>query len=485
MLAWVVLALILAVSIGYIVFTPKDVDPYFVTHQASIATVKQPGESPVFRSPVNDHGRVLLGSSKPLNQFKFQHFWDEADSFRILCASRTGRIQPLNNFQQLVARVQIALANYPPHCEVTMSFDIGAEALVAYFAVVLSGRIPRLHEWAAEDVGRTEAEKEEIENKAVLRQTKFAFPQGGGGIFVSKNADTSVVISLFADGSSGRNEDDPDDSVLVSSTAPDFEVLRVGLDTSISQVDLGVAIAGQLTSLGSQHRWNNNDTVFIAPGPLTAYSITAMLTALSTKAQLVFAELGPMMTATTILQRAKPTVLVTDDLSMRSLSKHVDDFKITSWIQYGVRRARLACGALTKPGMIPGFDSVRLVHTSSGADPFQWLDNSEMANLRVLSGTQVIHVYTPDDSLPVCQTVIGDYRSGSKLPGVNFGPPLPGLELKTRMQRLLVLRANHKDFQSVGTSCSAGAKLRKDGCLYVPEKRHDFSDYYYYTGELN
>lgn len=485
MLAWVLLALILLVCIGYVVFAPKDVDPYFVEHQASIAVTKQPGESPVFRSLVNDHGRVLLGSRKPLNQFRFQHFWDEADTFRILHASRSGRMQPVENFRQAIARVQEALASYPPHCEITMAFDISIEALVAYLAVVLSGRIPRLNEPSPEDMDQQEAEQEEVESRAILRQTKFSFSHGYGGITVLKDAETSVVISLFAaDGFSSQSEDLTGEPVTVSSTESDFEVLRVGSNVSVSQVDLGVAIAGQLTSLGSQYGWNMSDTVFIAPGPLTAYSITSMLTALSAKAQLVFAELGPMMTASTVLQRAKPTILVTDDLSMRSLSKQVDDFQITSWIQYGVRRARLAFGALTKPGMIPGFSSVRLIHTSSGSDPFQWLTNSEMANLRVLSGTQVIHVYTPDDALPVCQTVIGDYRSGSKLPGVSFGPPLPGLELKTRKEELLILRANHAEFQAISSHCSEGAALRKDGCLYVPEKRHDFSDQYYYTGEL-
>lgn len=434
MLVWILVLVLVLACFLYIQLTPKDADPDFVAHQASISTTKLPGQSATFRSLVNDHKHSLLGSMAPLKNFQFIRLWDEVKSFRISVVSpNLPQPQPVTNFEQLVIEKQKVLGN-----EVLIE-DCGLDALVTYFAAMLNGIVPFLPKFVMEDSHNTSA-------------NASADPTSNSS-FSSSNTK----------GSSGL-------------------AMKIG-SISISEVDLGVAIAAQLTATGSQYRWNSQDRVLVAPGPLTASSIVAMLTALSAKAEVLFAELGPLMDASQLLIKAKPSIIVSDDITMRTLAKQRDNFRVPQWVQYGYRRLRLAKGALTQPAMLPGFRNVRLIYSMSGADPQQWLDNSETADLRVLTGTQIVHVLAPNDGLPITQTCIGDYRSSSKLPGVVWGPPVPGLEIKIMGGALFVQRANHTDFEMVRTVDEP--KLLKDGCLYVPVQRPVYSEEYFYTGEMS
>jgi len=488
MLAWILLALLFCGAGLYILLTPKDVDPEFVLQQASVSATKLPGESPVARSLVNPHGHALLGETKPLSQFRFRDVWADAHSFRIQYVAKNGKVRHLDNLAALVQRVQRAIAGYPAGARIGMRFGVSIEAVVAFFAVALSGRVPVLVDEDEED------DVDADSDKIVLRDAEFKFAMESSGITVKQPDGSSVVVPMAEGGTQS------DSIELVTSDQPIVEHLyleeqresvepivsesepspRKTTRLALSEADLGAAIAAQLTALGSQNRWTPHDTVFMAPGPLTVYSFVTMLTALSAKALVVFAEADALLTATRVMQLTKPSVVVSQDETMRTLVKHVDDFQVFKWLEYGWRRLRLARGALSQPPMIPEFRHVRLLHTESGADPYRWLSNGEIATLRVLTGTQVIHTYTPTNDIPVCQTSVGDYRVPPT--GVNWGPPLPGLELKKVGRDLVVRRASSREWVPLPAE---DATLLRDGCLYVPEKRHDFSDYYYYTGELN
>lgn len=436
MLVWILVLSLVLVCFLYIQFTPKDADPEFVAHQASISTTKLPGQSATFRSLVNDHKHSLLGSMAPLKNFQFVRLWDEVKSFRVAVVSpESPHPQPDSNFEELVMEKQKVLGN-----EVLIE-ECGLDALVTYFAAMLNGTVPCLPKFVVEDSSSSS--------------------KSTGAEHILKSSASSTSTSSGS-GSSGI-------------------AMQIGT-TCISEVDLGVAIAAQLTATGSQYRWNNQDKVLIAPGPLTAASIVAMLTALSAKAEILFAQLGPLMDASQLLIKARPSIIVSDDITMRTLAKQRDQFRVPQWLQYGYRRLRLAKGALSHPAMLPGFRKVRLMYSISGPDPQQWLDNGETADLRVLTGTQLVHVLAPNDGLPITQTCVGDYRSSSKLPGAVWGPPVPGLEIKVMGGALFVLRANHEDWEMVKTV--EEPKLLKDGCLYVPVQRPVYSEEYFYTGEM-
>lgn len=501
MLASILLLLLFAGAGLYILLTPKDVDPEFLLHQASVSPTKLPGESPVVRSLVNPHGHALLGETKPLNAFRFKDVWKDSGSFKIQYVTKTGQLKTVSNFASLVSKVQAAISDYPADARIGMRFDVGLEALVAFFAVSLSGRVPLLID---ED---EEEDRDSEHEQVVLKQTEFKFAGETSGISARRPDGSWVVLSLLGSGDSAEveqkstetpilehiylvNEEAVDEQTYIGGATEPQSVPRAQtLRLSLSEAELGSAIASQLLALGSQHRWNRRDTVFMASGPLSVYSFVTMLTALSATSTLVFAEIDPLLTATAVMHAAKPSVVVSNDETMRTLVKHVDDFQVLKWIEYGWRRLRLARGALTQPPMIKEFRHVRLIHTESGADPYKWLSNADIAALRVLTSTQVVHTYTPTNDVPYCQTSIGDYRTkpaAKDYTGVNWGPPLPGIELKKTGPKTLVVRgARSKAWTALPEFATEDAMLLKDGCLYVPEKRHDFSEYYYYTGELN
>lgn len=467
-MVWIVILLIIVAFYVYVEYTPKDVDPEFLTSQASFSATRVSGETAVYRSLVNEHGRGLLGSAPPLSKFTLSHLWSDLARFRITHVNQTGFLHDVKDFKRLVKAIQRSIATLAPGSRVPISFGTSVEGLAAFMAITLSGRIPVLLK------SHTHGDHDD-EEQAVVSENEFQFGKGSTGIKIHMPDCEPELIPLFSD--AVEDEEEPEVVSLGGGTA------LISNDTSISEVDLGVSIAAQLTALGAQHRWSAKDTVFMAPGSMTVSTIVHMLTALSSGASLLFAETCPTLSAATILSTAKPTIMISDDVSMRTLSKIADDFRVFEWARYGLLRLRLAKGKLGPRGMVPGFSSLRLVHSATGPDPYQWLSNSEAASLRVLTGVQLLHVYTPDSGLPVSQTSIGDYRSG-KLPGVNMGPPLPGLEIKMHGGDLLVRAANHEKFDKISNQCSEAAKLGSDGCLYVPEKRHDFSNYYYYTGEL-
>ena len=469
MIVWLlILVLVLAFYI-YIEFTPKDVDPHFLTHQAAITSTRISGETAVYRSLVNDHGRALLGSAAPINKFTLTHLWKDLDNFRIAHVNQTGTTHEISDLKRLIRDVQQSISTLEEGCRVPISFGASVEGMAVFLAVCFSGRVPVLLK------AHTHGVHDEEEEQPIISEVEYEFGSGSTGINVLINGEKKT-IPLFWEKAA---EQVSDSEITIKSNG----VALVSNGTEISETDIGVSIAAQLTAVGVQHRWSKQDTVFMAPASMTVNSIVMMLTALSSGAALLFAETSPTLSAATILSQAKPTIMVSDDVSMRTLCKIADDYRIFEWAQYFVRLLRLAKGKLGPTAMVDGFQYLRLVHTATGPDPFQWLSNGEMSRLRILTGTQLIHMYTPDSGMPITQTSVGDYRS-RKLPGVNMGPPLPGLEIKKRGKSLLVHKANHEDYVAVSEDCSANAKLGMDGCLYVPEKRHDFSMYYYYTGEL-
>lgn len=490
---WLVIVALLIAFYLYIEFTPKDVDPDFLKSQASVSSTRVTGESAVYRSLVNDHGHELLGSSLPICRFTLSHLWKDLDKFKMTHVNQTGFLHEITDFKRIVVEIQELISSLEPGSRVPISFGASVEGLAAFLAITLSGRVPVLLKAHTHGLNhnRNNDEKdsetsEDEDPHPIVSEREFEFGKGSTGVKISVPGKDTVIVPLLLKNndqmSASRPAGKEKDGIYVTDLKDNIAV--VSNNTEIKEVDLGVSIAAQLTAMGTQYRWNSKDTVFMAPGSMTLNSIVMMLTALSSGASLLFAETCPTLSAATILDKAKPTIMVSDDVTMRTLSKISDDFRVFEWARYLVLRLRLAKGKLGPNAMVPGFKSLRLVHTATGPDPFQWLSNGEVASLRVLTGTQIVHTYTPDAGLPVSQTLIGDYRS-QKLPGVNMGPPLPGLEIKKRGgNSLLVRRATHDDFVPVSTACSEGAKLGNDGCLYIPEKRHDFSNYYYYTGEL-
>lgn len=433
MLGWVIAVVALIIFL-WLVLIPRDADPEIIIDQGSLSTVRQPGESAVLRSHLNDHGRPLLGAA--LKAFKISTMW-EPTVFSIEMVDETLHSAKAD-LPTLVGRFQATLEEIESDDTIIAALPAGIEALALVFAASFANH-----------------------------DLQFILP-GDAANYKGILVESGPLVN-------GKPLKELGEVIPRTSNA----MLKTD-DRKYSQQDIGTAIASQIAAMGTK-RWSYDDKILVFNGLPTPYCLTMMLAALSISAKLVFLQRSPTLNAFDALETIAPTAIISEDLTMRSLLDKVNEFGAKKWTQFAISKIRLKKGHLSS-GLLPGFSSVTTIYSESGPDDLCWLDNSETSALRSLTGCQLLRALTiPGMELPIAQTMPGDYRDSQSLPGTNFGAPLPGVELKLvgGVQTGELYYRFNDDWSPSGLT----AEFRGDGCVYVHIKRVTVSDKYFYTGE--
>lgn len=433
MLGWVVAAAALLIFL-WLLLIPRDTDPEYIQNQGSLASVRQPGESATLRSQLNDHGRPLLGSA--LKAFSMAAMWEPLGFF-VETVNENHEFTRID-LPNLVGRFQATLEDTAEDQTIIAALPAGVDALALFFAACFAGR-----------------------------NIQYVLP-GDASQYKGILVGTGPCIN-------GKPLKETGEVTPRSSSA----ILKTD-ENSYSQRAVGTAIASQIAAMRTA-RWTSNDKVLIFNGLPTPYCLTMMLTALSTGSKLIFLEHSPTLNAFEALDMIAPSIIISEDLTMRSLLDKTNEFGAKKWLGFAISKIRLKKGSLSS-GLLPGFSTTKAIYSESGPDDLCWLDNSEGSAIRVLTGCQLLRGLTaPGMELPITQTIAGDYRDSPNLPGTNFGAPLPGVELKLKggMDKGELWVHSTDDWVCSGLD----ANFRGDGCVYVHIKRVYTSEKYFYTGE--
>lgn len=470
-LLWVSLFILILALYLYIEVGGSDVAREIIIQQAEFQSIRLPNESAVMSSLLDHQGGPSLNYT--FRNFTITSMW-EPEEYRIYEVGMSGmgdRIDIKARVEHVAAAIQqVHSTNSRPKVLIALSMSVDVLALI--FAGVFFN-------FDIYIIDRTTCDGE-VALKTVKPDVLISTPHFGAPPYVK----TIMQDDLM------RAERIPlpehvicsaEDTAFTVVYATDREIIQ-----PVPHSELGVAIASQLAALGNA-KWNSQDRVLVFSTPLTPFNVLMSLVALSARSQLVLVERGTI-TMPPVVETVKPTVLVSDDLTMISLVRVRDDFHPLEWLRFGLALARLNRGKLSTASLRL-FRSVRLVHTvalydllSPTHDTDSWMLNFDVTTARILTGAQVIHALCLQNLLPpIAQTSFGDYRF-LNLPGVNFGPVLPGVQAKVIGEmahkgqgRLHVAWKGDIDTQ-------IDVILRSDGCVYVPVVRHEVSPSVMYLG---
>lgn len=423
MIIWLLIVALVTVYI-YIEWYPADVEQSILKHQASAPTVRSPGESGVYRSTDTPHSSPLLHEilDKHFRGFTIEKLW-EPNHFRIFDSPAVGTVHRVTEFAFHVHQLGTLLSHRKAKT-VVVALPVGVEALAMTFACGLYNI----------DVVFTEFEDSEAAKKAAAADLVVSTPLSVSNV-------------------------EPEEYPVTKPSTISFYSTENGLQTFTAR-EIGLSIASQLRSLG--HRmWCRKDTVLIFPTCQHPYALLMQLTALSSKAKLVFVD-HTLSDPFKIVAATKPTVLVTDDVALQSLQRHLDDFNTLQWLRYGWSKMALVRGRLTTP-LYKEFGHLRLIHSVNVAGVT--LSTKEANDVRIMTGCQLILAFrVPSLFMPLFQTGYGDYRSTETNTSLR-GPPAPGLEVKVvgpkNRGRLYV------NYQDEWVDAKVNVYLRGDGCAVV------------------
>lgn len=447
---WGIIALLTVVTV-IVRFTPPDVDPYFVGHQASFSHSRRKHESAVVRSSVNPHGRVLLGQNT-LQKFRLAAIFDQTSA---KIATFDGlNIEVPNNLAQTVSQWRAALGSTPKG-PVLIALPESINTLALLFACEFGGHTPYF---------TSPLESQEVLDAAnAINAVAVVVPKA--------LASLGFNATVLTEPGSATESSEP----VADNSETALGVVVDGKVYTYSHSEVGRAVAAQLSVLGEQEKWTNADTVLVFGSEVSPFSLLLQLTALSVSAKLVFVEHNFMDPFKTV-QAVRATIIITDDLTVRSLVRTTDDFGLGGWLQLVFRSIIQNRGVLMR-GVLPQFKSVRLIYSNAILDDRRGsLTPSETRYARSLAGAQLIHaLMIPESFLVLAQTTYGDYRSRNN-EKLQFGPPAPGVELKVESsesnpnQGQGLYRTDEKNWKKVNAELIIG----KDGCIYKlappPEK---------------
>lgn len=401
-----VTALLLLFLTTYIIYSlipsARDAHPLVVLQQSNLGSIRQPGESGVYRSHFCPHGLPLLrGLQIQADNYRLRN-GNMGDLLEL--ASDTvsyENVRKLGSF--LKSNVTIIWdKNRPEYVEILF-----ACALYNLSVVIISD------EYTGEGL------------KEAIRVSK-------PGVLV-KNGEFGVLLNDTSYETVKNTYSERDFPALDESNAfLGFPVSDMHRKIAIKYYDhtnIVAAIVGQLKGFPATHEVTQKDTVYFAeasigkPFPLVLY--------LSTLA----------IGAGVVTELDQATVVVTtQDRVSRLLST-----KLSLWQRFHLSRAEssLASGCLNRSGVLTEYSKCRMVFFAA-QEPA--LTSVQIGKIRALTGAHVVYSLMSRECLsPVAQTNIYDYRL---INGVVFGPPPPCLEGKVKSESEEKVTKGHLFIQS-------------------------------------
>lgn len=436
----------IAALVAYFYFVQSpDTDPFILNVQAGISQLRHPGETAVYRSRITPFtGTLLSGLSIGKSAFSTRDgnladIWELAQKASIGECSfgATDSVNPISSEElaRLVYGVGKKLQNSQNPIAVMLPNSI--ESLVLTFAGPLFGT-PVVF-IAVEDVSVQQLEEFLSVAKPSSIVTTAEIIRGvrvpGEALVYSVKGDISGARSwseLAAECKQHSVESFPEFDEV---TAP-VSFIYPGQagevkQTVLSNQNIVSAVASQIKSLPYSQQWNDSDLVLSCTSHLSMYTFILHLAAIVVGARLALPEKDSPTDLFKLIAEVQPTVLISDDDTMKSLAGRADRLKVLGMIKLQMANSTLSRGIMpTTSVVLSFFKSVRLIHTSYNSlnTPDRALTTKETNTIRALTGARVIHALcSPICASPLAQTQLFDYRLGADNV-INYGPVLPCLE---------------------------------------------------------
>lgn len=436
----------LAAIAAYIYFVQSpDTDPFILNVQAGISQLRHPGETAIYRSRITPFtGTLLSGLSIGKSAFSTRDgnladIWELAKKASIGECSygASDSVNPIScaELTRLVYGVGEKLRNSQNPIAVMLPNSI--ESLVLTFAGPLFGT-PVVF-IAVEDVSVQQLEEFlSVANPSSIVTTAEIIR----GVRVPNNAQVYSVKGDIS-GAMSWKELASECSKRTAGDFPEFDESKVPISfiypnqagevkqTVLSNQNIVSAVASQIKSLPYSQQWNSSDLVLSCTSHLSMYTFTLHLAAIVVGASLALPEKDSPTDLFKLVAEVKPTILISDDDTMKSLAGRADRLKILGMIKLQMANSTLSKGIMPSMSVaLNSFKSARLIHTSYNSlnTPDRALTTKETNIIRALTGARVIHALcSPICASPLAQTQLYDYRLGADNV-INYGPVLPCLE---------------------------------------------------------
>ncbi|VBB85292.1 Conserved hypothetical protein [Yarrowia lipolytica] len=387
-----VTALLLLFLTTYIIYSlipsARDAHPLVVLQQSNLGSIRQPGESGVYRSHFCPHGLPLLRGLQI-----------QADNYRL----RNGNMGDLLELaSDTVSYQNVRKLGSFLKPNVTIIWDKNKPEFVE---ILFACALYNLSVVVISDEYTGEALKEAI---------KVSNP----GILV-KNGEFGVLLNDTSYETVKNTYSEEEFPALDESYGflgfPVSDIHRKIAIKYYNHANIVAAIVGQLKGFPATHEVTQKDTVYFAdasigkPFPLVLYLATLAIGA----------------GVVTELDQAT-IVVTTQDRVSRLLST-----KLSLWQRFKLSRAEssLANGCLNRSGVLTEYSKCRMLFFAA-QEPA--LTSVQVGKIRALTGSHIVYSLMSRECLsPVAQTNIYDYRL---INGVVFGPPPPCLEGKVQSE---------------------------------------------------
>lgn len=385
-------ALLLLVVATYVVYSlipsARDAHPLVVLQQSNLGSVRQEGESGVYRSHFCPHGLPLLkglqiqGENYRLRNGNMADLLELAENITDSTVHKTGAFLLKNN----KPRVTILWdKNRPEYVDLLFACALyGCTVVIIGPSYSGDGLRAAVREAGAHNIVATHNE-----HGVILDQTSWD---------TIKNTFTAPPAAPPLD----------ETHAFLGFVHSDLQ-RRVSV-TYYNHSHVVAALVGQLKGFPQTHEINQRDKVFFAdsigePFPLVLYLATLAIGAHTTETL------------------SDATVVVTTQVRMQALLQT----KLSVWQKLLLSRAQssLANGQLNRTGVLAEYKNTRMVFFAA-QEPA--LASTELGTLRALTGAHLVYSLMSRDCLsPIVQTNIYDYR---RINGVVFGPVPPCVEAK-------------------------------------------------------
>jgi AMP-binding enzyme len=474
---------VMVIAYNYVFPSYPDLDRYFLSHQASVSSMRSPGETAVYRSLVNPIGKNLMTGLSIRGGDGKMRDGDMLDLWKLSCKARWNKAvdargryklqlvdseQWKNNVKWLAAQLEKWLdVHSPDDRTVIIALSNRFEWLIAYFAILMAAGTPVLvpidgisREQLSESLNKVgsciliveselwddKEEEEESEESAKDRVSaapiqwlsptiKHMIVLDGAIKMTTPNTVEVVDWDVLQ-----KNENIPFD-ISESNILKARAALRYVYEDTDGKIEISSfesshivsAIASQIKSLPISTQWSVGDSVLSYTSRLSLHSALLSLTAMVSGSSLIFLGRTAHSDPLKVIQELSPTVVVTDDDTSYSLANSArENLTLIGNIRLVMAKVTLSKGILPKSSVFPEFSSVRLVHSSAinrNMIPQFDLTSAEANIVRALTGARFIHALgSPVSVGPIMQTGFYDYREFEE--GlVSYGAPLPGLEI--------------------------------------------------------
>jgi hypothetical protein len=474
-----------------------DIHPLLLARQSQRSPVRQPGESPVYRSQGAPHGMPLnagLNVKDPgASKWSRGRDGDLRDIWRQAVAGvqeagptkgQTGRIMTVLgtdkvvehhlrdltrhiNFigQHLASQGGSRVAIYLPN-SVELMVTLFACAFYNLTAVILpfdqpdDAVISMLRRSTADVVVTSPGSfpfNLVVKNYPSLRQLIWVVdegskhmdwnevPQGTGG---SVNVTTWQDIISEGSADAGKElpplegQKAPSDVIVFWQSKPGQEEEMV----QFTSANLISGVAAQLFAVPTSQRMGPSDLFLPADSLANTHTLVLTLAALFSNASVAFSSVAPQAEDLTIAIRGvSPTILVATPAALLKTHKEATADLQTSFVSRTLHFLQVR--KLTQSGVMPTVTSrrpagskLRLILTAerAGAD-MPRLSCAVLTDLRAFTGARIMYALTaPKVAGAVAQTGFYDYRvfEGEKDGGYHFGPPLTSTEIVLRDTKL-------------------------------------------------